>query len=471
MHKKDDVMDRFLIPICGSKRSDVIEILACGFGKLVSFSFGWPAACIGFFLILLTPEAHSQSPSAREGHSTVWAGAEMIVWGGWNDHFDPDDEYFNDGARYDPVSRTWSVLSSDGAPSARYSHAAVWTGSEMIVWGGWIGNQFSGSFLNDGARYNPADDTWTPMSSSVLSARRNPTVIWTGSEMIIWGGRGVGGIGGSFLNDGARYNPANDTWTPISSSPLSARREPTAVWTGDEMIVWGGSDGGSNYFNNGARYDPTTDTWSGVSTTGAPSNRDGHTAVWTGDEMIVWGGYGESSLNDGGRYNPADDSWIAVSAVDALPGRGKHTAVWTGAEMIVWGGGEVFQFGDGASFDPNSNSWSVVNQTGAPSKRVYHSGVWTGSKMIIWGGHRSGPGNSGLGDGAGYDPKTDTWSELKWTQSDSFSELFTDQMGFDLDGKMITFTPQPSGYTYFLNSISALPTDPALGTGVWPYGR
>ena len=35
----------------------------------------------------------------------------------------------------------------------------------------------------------------------------------------------------------------------------------------------------------------TDDTWTATTTDNAPSARDGHTAVWTGSEMIVWGGY------------------------------------------------------------------------------------------------------------------------------------------------------------------------------------
>src|SRR5438094_3229457 len=60
----------------------------------------------------------------------------------------------------------------------------------------------------------------------------------------------------------------------------------------------------------------TDDTWTGISTANAPSGRDGHTAVWTGSEMVVWGGYGGQALgilNTGGRYNPSTDSWTATS--------------------------------------------------------------------------------------------------------------------------------------------------------------
>ena len=55
------------------------------------------------------------------------------------------------------------------------------------------------------------------------------------------------------------------------------------------MIVWGGYEG-SNYWNTGGRYNPSTNSWTATSTTNAPAGRSSHTAVWTGSEMIVWGG-------------------------------------------------------------------------------------------------------------------------------------------------------------------------------------
>ena len=54
------------------------------------------------------------------------------------------------------------------------------------------------------------------------------------------------------------------------------------------MIVWGGT--GGSFLNTGGRYNPITDGWTATSATGAPTGRGLHTAVWTGSEMIVWGG-------------------------------------------------------------------------------------------------------------------------------------------------------------------------------------
>src|SRR5206468_5135180 len=80
--------------------------------------------------------------------------------------------------------------------------------------------------------------------------------------------------------------------------------------------------------------------WTATNVANAPDARTSHTAVWTGNEMIVWGGLDENfvELNTGGRYNPGTDSWVATSTTDAPNGRNAHTAVWTGSEMIIWGG-------------------------------------------------------------------------------------------------------------------------------------
>src|SRR5437899_8411064 len=81
-----------------------------------------------------------------------------------------------------------------------------------------------------------------------------------------------------------------------------ARYYHTAVWTGSEMIAWGGIDL-FDFFNTGGRYNPGTDSWTPTSTTGAPEARYSHTAVWSGTEMIVWGGTNNATdFNTGGRY-------------------------------------------------------------------------------------------------------------------------------------------------------------------------
>ncbi|HEY2046941.1 MAG TPA: hypothetical protein VGG93_10215, partial [Candidatus Udaeobacter sp.] len=233
------------------------------------------------------------------------------------------------------------------------------------------------------------DNIWTATSSAnAPSVRFRHTAVWTGSEMIVWGGT-PDGI--NALNTGGRYNPSTDSWTATSTTNAPvARFFHTAVWTGSEMIVWGGAPDSLNYLNTGGRYNPSTDSWTATSTTNAPIARKFHTAVWTGSEMIVWGGTNGSPLNTGGRYNPSADAWTATSTTNVPDARDSHTADWTGNEMIVWGGTDGSPLSTGGRYNPSTNSWTATSITNAPVARFLHTAVWTGSEMILWGGTPDG---------------------------------------------------------------------------------
>jgi hypothetical protein len=59
----------------------------------------------------------------------------MIIWGGmWSDY--NGDASYNNGARYDPLSDTWTSTSSVGPPSPRAYQTSAWTGRAMLVWDG-----------------------------------------------------------------------------------------------------------------------------------------------------------------------------------------------------------------------------------------------------------------------------------------------------------------------------------------------
>ena len=293
----------------------------------------------------------------------------------------------------------WTATTTAGGPTGRYYHTAIWTGSRMIVWGGYDGS----IVLNDGGQYDPVGNAWTAVTTSgAPSPRVYHTAVWTGSRMIVWGGANPG-----FLNDGGQYDPVGNAWTAVTTSGApSPRVYHTAVWTGSRMIVWGGYDGSID-LNDGGQYDPVGNAWTATTTAGAPAGRDLHTAVWTGSRMIVWGGYGGSYLNDGGQYDPLGNTWTATTTSGAPVGRDLHTAVWTGSRMIVWGGSNGSSYlNDGGQYDPVGNAWTAVTTSGAPSPRVYHTAVWTGSRMIVWGGYERGEGDgvSPFNDGGQWAP-------------------------------------------------------------------
>jgi len=224
--------------------------------------------------------------------AAVWTGRVMIVWGGLGS----DGRRRGTGATYDPIHDSWTPVSQVGAPSPRWRFASVWTGSEMIIWGGSTAEKPS---AEDGAAYDPVRNVWRPITPSPFGLFGKLAVAWTGSTMIVWNGF-----------RGAAYDPASDSWTPISSDiGTRSRGDFATIWTGKEMIIWGGTcnQRPTRYCDDGARYDPYTDTWSPVPAKGGPgpTYTAGQVDVWTGREMLIWPG-GDGI---GGAYRPY---WLTV---------------------------------------------------------------------------------------------------------------------------------------------------------------
>jgi hypothetical protein len=332
---------------------------------------------------------------------------------------------------------TWEPTGlPSSTPMARSSHMAVWTGAEMIVWGG---------VYNTGGRYDPSTDAWTPTSTAntpipVGGERTGQTAVWTGTEMIVWGGGQDNvycdcsdidctcGEPIPYPYPGGRYDPLTDAWTVVGGDILSSRYFHSATWTGTEMIVWGGVHVICTHLDGcyecedsceefplvtGGRYNPSTHTWTPTSTgANVPDVRIFHTAVWTGTEMIVWGGLWQGNQNTGGRYDPSTDTWTPTSTGANVPdARNRHTAVWTGTEMIVWGGEHSVGVNTGGRYEPSTDTW-MPTSTGAnvPTARYDHTTVWTGTGMIVWGGYNYGSDPTGsLNTGGRYDPSFDKW--------------------------------------------------------------
>jgi N-acetylneuraminic acid mutarotase len=318
---------------------------------------------------------------------------------------------------------TWTPTSVT-TPDPRSQHVAVWTGSEMIYWGGV--NGATNVPRNTGGRYIPATDSWATVSTgaNVPDARFGHSAAWTGTEMIVWGGQG---LTQDSINSGARYNPATNSWLPTSTGanlPLS-RYDHTAVWTGSKMIVWGGVHcdhpppfpcTSLSHENTGGVYDPASDTWTAATSTGTdvPAGRALHTAVWTGSWMVVFGGQSGVAgqiLDNGGRYDPSSDTWLPVSrTADVAPGTYEATSVWTGTEVIIWGG-HLYDHSTnvGGRYNPATDTWVATSLgPGCPSARYQHTAVWTGSEMIVWGGFAAG--TAWTNTGARYDPSNDVWT-------------------------------------------------------------
>ncbi len=190
------------------------------------------------------------------------------------------------------------------------------------------------------------------------------------------------------------YDPATNVWTQTDGANVPfPRRRHTAIWTGTQMLVWGGFgfDGVTDnvYLSTGGQY-AVDSTWSGLQITDQPTPRADHTAVWTGTEMLIWGGdIGGVYASDGRKFDATQNAWLTMNGAPP-DGRSLHTAVWVTNKMIVWGGFNGGPLGSGGIFVPSDNSWDPKPMPTALSARYEHTAVATESKMIVWGGNTTG---------------------------------------------------------------------------------
>ena len=274
------------------------------------------------------------APSPRLDHSAIWTGSKMIIWGGIY-----SSTTYSNGGIYDPVTDSWTAISIQNCPSPRRVHTAIFTGDKMIIWGGSPDNGASPP-LNSGGIYDVNLNTWSNTSLvNAPDARATYSCVWTGSKMIIWGGYG----NLTSLNTGKIFDLQTNSWQnmTVTNAPVS-RYFHQSVWTGNKMIVWGGSVIGSPYnINSGGIYDPLSDTWVTMNSQNAPSARINNTAVWTGNKFLVWAGTilvngNFVPTNDGATYDILTSQWTSIQST-ALP-RQYHTSVWTGNQLIAFGG-------------------------------------------------------------------------------------------------------------------------------------
>ncbi|MBO0869560.1 MAG: hypothetical protein J2P15_13440 [Micromonosporaceae bacterium] len=318
----------------------------------------------------------------------------------------------------------WDVLPQSPVPG-RIGAAAVWTGDEMVVWGGASGT-YPGTLRADGVAYEPGTRTWRMLPPSPLGARSGTASVWTGHAMFVWGGydslyplvvstSALGGIfaPGHATNSGALYDPDRRTWQVLPRSPLlgglvSAR----ALWTGREVVVVGGRPPGRGNSVDvvAAAYNPTSHSWRMLPPLPPLGLRVSLLdAVGAGDRIYLWLGHLGAGV-DMLEYDSRGNVWDSVSGGrDSKVSRGLGGPLWTGDELIVpaavayrptvMGHYESNLYGE--RLVPGTGDWRAMAH--GPLDDRSPLSIWTGGALL----------SLAQGGGAAvWDPAADTWTRL-----------------------------------------------------------
>ena len=304
-------------------------------------------------------------PIVRARAASVWTGKELVYWGGDTDF---GSTHHADGAAYDPGTRRWRRIPS-GPLSGRSTPGAVWTGTEVVLWGG---SPASG----DGAAFDPEAGTWRALPPAPLSPRAPVAAVWTGQEVLVWGNASRNWR----ANDGAAYEPAADRWRPLPPAPL-ALNTAQAVWTGEEMVVFGAhldrNNASRTEHAQGIAYRPETDGWRVIAP--RPLSPQASTVAWTGDRVLVW----DYELT-AGVYDPARDVWAGVPDLPLSDAECYPESVVADGFVFAW------YCGVGALYDVESGTWKRVP---SPEDVVFGRPVSAGSVVLFAGAAHEGSAN------------------------------------------------------------------------------
>ena len=293
--------------------------------------------------------------SPRFEQASAWDGTEMLVWGGYDGQPTATDGVTDDGAAYDPTSNRWRPLPP--APlSARAGAIAVWAGATMVVLGGYANG--SGQVPGDSAAYNPATDRWTTIPAPTPPGQHSlmwASAVQAGSELLAFSDWATSTPCGSSCIQGASgtdvyaYNANTESWRLVPAADGALSGADFVFWTGSVVIArggdWCGGCAGPAQPQRSAAYDPARNTWTQLATDPLAWGRPA--SVWTGAALFSFNPAtsqlspspapptGLISPGDATAYNP-HAGWVRLpSARSGCGGVETPRPVWTGHAVLL----------------------------------------------------------------------------------------------------------------------------------------
>ena len=269
-----------------------------------------------------------------------------------------------------------------GPLGPRADQAAVFTGTEVLIWGGHYqpvsettppvasaSTPGTTSALADGAAFDLETERWRKLAPAPIVARYNAVAAWTGSEMLVVGGLSdaVPATASRVLETGAAYDPARDRWRQIPDAPLCVD---TGAWTGKVLVV-GGNCAGAPF--GLAAFDPRRNSWTRIPT---PPNFE-YRLVGLDGALFAWNG---QTLR-GAKFEPSSRSWLALPPLPEQPSGFSAVATF-GKSLAVMG--PVSPVASGTAVDllvPGASAWQHLTSSEVGSLGPAIAGSQT---LLVW---------------------------------------------------------------------------------------
>lgn len=324
---------------------------------------------------------------------------------------------FSDEEDYDPKTNSWSFGAGFGAGLNRYGHSAtLLNNNDTIYYGGrtcqgaTCATQTAAGIRMLGLVYSEKNFTNTSGQAAGKRAFHTTTLL-PGGDLLVSGGTN----GPSILNTAEIFNPATETFSPITGTMNYVRDLHTAtLLPNGRVLIAGGFT--TNTMSTGSTntseiYYPDTRRF--VETSPMISSRSNHSAIMLPDgRVLVAGGFGPGDVITGTAeiYISTEGRWIPAATMPSGCERALHATVQlkNGKILFIGGINASGPLSSTARYDPAANSWDCVSVPAMPMALRSHTAtlLFNGHVMVVG-------GNDGFGEANVsyiYDPDPNTWT-------------------------------------------------------------
>jgi N-acetylneuraminic acid mutarotase len=207
--------------------------------------------------------AKASMPTARGGLGVAVVNGKIYAIGGLN-----NDTQLDVNEEYNPVTNTWTTKES--MPTARSGFAVAVYQNKIYCIGGTVGDSedLVSGFTGVNEVYDPVQNIWET-KASMPTPRADLCASVADGKIYLIGGKEYWGVEPFYheLAVNEVYNPANNSWSTMSSMPIPAFGYASEV-VDDKIYVIGGAREFQEQLANltaiGANqvYDSTNNTWS-----------------------------------------------------------------------------------------------------------------------------------------------------------------------------------------------------------------
>lgn len=297
-------------------------------------------------------------------HGAVWDGSNVILIGGRD-----DTGRISHITAYDPIADASEELP---LPSGVAYASAVWTGTDALLLGG-VSDR-SSTTLNDITRFNPSTSTTTVINTMPTELKETSAALDSGT-VYLFGGRDDSNSRTAAVTpfDATTGNVLSTTTPSLPSARYgtSATIDPDAR----QVYIVGGRDSGT--LDDILVYDIGANTLTTVAS--MPQPRMFTASVWTGDELLIFGGGPYDIL----RYDPVAN---VVQETGVMLPNDEISAIWDGDNAFIFAGDFLGPISKIYKYDPIANELTAM-ATQLPSPRKATASVWTGEEALIIGGY------------------------------------------------------------------------------------